>query len=456
MSTFSTDLVVLGGGPAGYSTAIRAAQLGRTVTVIEEDLVGGTCLHRGCIPTKGLLHAAEVVDSTREAARFGVNSTFDGIDNTKLHAFKDGIVGRLHKGLEELVAHWGITVIHGRGRLTGPTTAVVDGVEITGSTVVVATGSAPRVPTGLTLGDRIITSDQALTLPMVPTTAIVLGGGVIGVEFASLWASLGSKVTVIEALPRLVAGEDSAVSAQLERAFRRRRIIAKTGVSIASVDADGTGVVVIDDAGTHHVADVLLVATGRAPRTADLGLEDVGILLDDGFVLTDARLRTAVPTIYAIGDIVRGPQLAHRGFQHGVFVAEEIAGHAPQPVEDANVPRITYCRPEIASVGLTEAAAREQFGDEITTASHDLVGNSRSQILKSAGSVKIIVGPKGDVLGVHMIGERVSELIGEAQILCSLGVAAADAARYIHAHPTQSEALGEALLAAVGKPLHGH
>lgn len=456
MSTPDYDLVVLGGGPAGYSAAIRAAQLGRTVAVIEEDLIGGTCLHRGCIPTKALLHAAEIADNAREAAQFGIITTFDGIDHPRLHAYKNGIVSRLHKGLEGLVAHWDITVVHGRGRLTGPTTVTVDGANITGSTIAVATGSAPRIPTGVTLGDRILTSDHALTLPAVPTTAIILGGGVIGVEFASLWASMGTKVVLIEALPRLVAGEEPTVSAQLERAFRRRRITAKTGVTMASVRADDTSVVITDDAGTRYDAEVLLLATGRAPRTADLGFEDVGIELDNGFVVTDNRLRTTVPSIYAVGDIVRGPQLAHRGFQHGVFVAEEIAGLSPQTIDDTTIPRITYSRPEIASVGLSEDAARKRFGDDITTATHDLAGNGRSQILKTAGSIKMVVGPKGDVLGVHMIGDRVSELIGEAQLLSNLGVTVADAARYIHAHPTQTEALGEALLSAAGKPLHAH
>jgi dihydrolipoamide dehydrogenase len=363
MTTASTDLVILGGGPAGYSTGIRAAQLGRSVTIVEEDLVGGTCLHRGCIPTKALLHAAEIADNARAASQFGISATFDGIDHPKLHAYKNGIVNRLHKGLEGLVAHWGITVVRGRGRITGPTAVCVDGAEITASTIVVATGSAPRIPGGITPGGRILTSDQALELREIPTTAIILGGGVIGVEFASLWASLGVKVTILEALPRLVAGEDPAVSTQLERAFRRRKITAKTGVSVSGVDADNTGVVVTDDAGNRYEADVVLLAAGRAPRTADVGLEDVGVQLDNGFVVTDDRLRTAVASIYAVGDIVRGPALAHRGFQHGLFVAEEIAGLTPQAVVDADIPRITYCRPEIASVGLSETAARERFGD---------------------------------------------------------------------------------------------
>jgi dihydrolipoamide dehydrogenase len=456
MRSPSTDLVILGGGPAGYSTAIRAAQLGRKVTIVEEDLMGGTCLHRGCIPTKALLHAAEIADNARVAGQFGITTSFDGIDHTKLHAYKNGIVNRLHRGLDGLVAHWGIPVVRGRGRVTGPTAVTVDGAEITAATVVVATGSAPRIPSGVSLSERVLTSDQALGLPEIPGSAIILGGGVIGVEFASLWASLGAKITVLEALPRLVAGEDPAVSAQLERAFRRRKITAKTGTSVCGIESDNTGVVVTDDAGTRYEADVLLLATGRAPRTVDVGLEEVGVQLDNGFVVTDERLRTTVPSIYAVGDIVRGPQLAHRGFQHGIFVAEDIAGLVPQPVDDAGIPRITYSRPEIASVGLSETVARERFGDRVATATHDLAGNGRSQILKTAGSVTIVTGPKGDVLGVHMIGERVSELIGEAQLLCNLGVTAADAARFVHAHPTQTEALGEALLAAAGKPLHAH
>ena len=453
----TADVVVLGGGPGGYAAAIRSAQLGLSVAMIDEDRLGGTCLHRGCIPTKALLHAAEVADSARTAAQFGVGATFDGIDTEKLHGFKDGVVSRLHKGLTGLIADYGITVVNGRGRLTGPTTVEVDGSTVTGAAIVLATGSAPRMPHGMTTSPRVLTSDQALELPTIPETAIILGGGVIGVEFASLWASFGVKVTIVEALPRLVPAEDVTISAYLERLFRRRRITAKTGTRVTDVTSDEDAVRVTLDSGDVLSADVLLVAVGRVPRTDDLGLSETGVATTpDGFVVTDHQLRTSVPTVYAIGDVVAGLQLAHRAFQHGIFVAEHLAHREPELVADTGVPRVTYCRPEIASVGLTEEAARERHGDGVDTVVYDLAGNGRSQILKASGAVKLVVGPSGAVVGVHIIGDGASELIGEAQLLCNLGVKAAEAARFVHAHPTQNEALGEALMAVAGAPLHLH
>ncbi|MBN3459326.1 MULTISPECIES: dihydrolipoyl dehydrogenase [Mycolicibacterium] len=452
----SSDVVILGGGPGGYAAAIRSAQLGLSVVLIDEAEIGGTCLHRGCIPTKALLHAAEIADAARTAAQFGVNATFDGVDPEKLHGFKNTVVSRLHKGLSGLIAALGITVVNGRGRLTGPTTVEVGGTTITGRSIVLATGSAPKVPVAIEMSDRVLTSDQALELDRIPESAIILGGGVIGVEFASLWASFGTKVTVVEALPRLVPNEDIAISTYLERLFRRRRITAKTGARVTAVTAEDEAVQVTLESGDALSADVLLVAVGRAPRTAGLGLEDCGVTVDGGFVVTDDELRTSVPGIYAIGDIVGGLQLAHRAFQHGIFVAERIAGRDAQLVADAGIPRVTYCHPEIASIGLTEEAAREQYGDGVETVTYDLAGNGRSQILKASGAVKLVVDPAGTVVGVHMIGAGVSELIGEAQLLYNLGVKAAEAARFVHAHPTQNEALGEALMAVSGAPLHLH
>ena len=450
------DVVILGGGPGGYAAAIRATQLGLSVILIDEDRVGGTCLHRGCIPTKALLHAAEVADTARTAAQFGVAASFDGIDPEKLHGFKNTVVSRLHKGLSGLIDALGVTVVNGRGRLTGPTTVEVDGVTITGATIILATGSAPKTLPGIEPSARVLTSDQALELDTIPESAIVLGGGVIGVEFASLWSSFGVKVTVVEALPRLVPNEDATISPYLERLVRRRRITARTGGRGASVDAEGAGVQVVLDSGDVLTADVLLIAVGRAPRTEGLGLEDHDVALDRGFVVTDGNLRTSVPTVYAIGDIVSGLQLAHRAFQQGIFVAEQIAGRDPEPVADAGIPRVTYCHPEIASVGLTEEVARERYGDGVETVTYDLAGNGRSQIRKTSGAVKLVVDPAGTVVGVHMIGDGVSELIGEAQLMYNLGVKAAEAARFVHAHPTQNEALGEALLAVSGAPLHLH
>ncbi|MCV7290412.1 dihydrolipoyl dehydrogenase [Mycolicibacterium wolinskyi] len=454
MTRTSADVVVLGGGPGGYATALRSAQLGLSVILVEEGEVGGTCLHRGCIPTKALLHAAEIADNARAAAQFGVNATFDGVDPQQLHAYKDSVVARLHKGLQALLPAQGVTVINGRGRLTGPNTVDVAGQTVTGGAIVLATGSAPKPLPGIEPGDRVITSDEALELRSIPRRAVILGGGVIGVEFASLWASFGTAVTVVEAEPRLVPHEDEAVSKHLERAFRRRKITAKTGVRVTGVEQTDEGVAVTLENGAVIEADLLLVAVGRVPRTD--GLEAAGITLERGFVVTDDRLRTTVPTVYAVGDIVAGTQLAHRAFQQGIFVAEVLAQRNPDPIDETGIPRVTYSRPEIASVGLTENQARIRFGDNVETASHDLAGNGKSQILKTSGTVKLVLAPSGAVVGIHLVGERVGELIGEAQLIYNLQIKPGEAAKFVHAHPTQNEALGEALMAAAGMPLHGH
>ncbi|MBC2640377.1 MULTISPECIES: dihydrolipoyl dehydrogenase [unclassified Rhodococcus (in: high G+C Gram-positive bacteria)] len=452
----SADVVILGGGSGGYAAAIRSAELGRSVILIEENELGGTCLHQGCIPTKALLHAAEVADSARTASQFGVEVTFGGVDLEKVLSYKNTIVTRLHKGLQGLVDSHGITVVNGRGRLVGPNGVEVDGELITGAAVVLATGSSPKTVPGIAIGGRVVTSDEALVLPSVPKKAIILGGGVIGVEFASVWASFGASVTIVEAMPRLVPNEDETVSKYLERAFRRRKIAAKTGVRVTDVTQDDDSVSVTLDSGDVLDADVVLVAVGRGPNTDSMGYEQTGVVLDRGFVVTSDRLRTTVPNVYAVGDIVAGLQLAHRGFQQGIFVAEEIAGLRPDVIDETGIPRVTYSHPEVASVGLTVSAAREKFGGDVETVTYDLAGNGKSQILKTSGAVTLVVAPDGVVVGVHMVGDRVGELIGEAQLLYNFQVEAAQAAKFVHAHPTQGEALGEALLAVAGKPLHVH
>lgn len=451
-----SDLVILGGGSGGYAAALRAAQLGLTVTLIEESELGGTCLHRGCIPTKALLHSAEVADNARSANQFGVTATFGGIDMAGVHSYKDSIVGRLYKGLQGLVAGHGVTLVNGRGTLIDANTVAVGDTRITGKNIVLATGSVPKTLPGIEIGGRVITSNEALGLPTVPSSAIILGGGVIGVEFASIWASFGTAVTIVEALPRLVPGEDETMSTYLQRAFRRRKITAKTGVAVAEVSSGADSVTVTLASGEVLEADVLLVSVGRGPNTANMGFEEAGVAIDRGFVVTDDRLRTSLPGVYAAGDIVAGLQLAHRGFQQGIFIAEEIAGLQPNPIDETGIPRVTYSHPEIASVGLTETAAREKFGDDVNALIYDLAGNGKSLILKTSGAVKIVTAPSGEVLGVHMVGDRVGELIGEGQLLYNLGVKPAEVARFVHAHPTQNEALGEALLAVAGTPLHSH
>ena len=456
MSDTTSDLVVLGGGSGGYAAALRAAQLGLSVTLVEQSRLGGTCLHRGCIPTKALLHSAEIADNARSATQFGVTATFDGIDIDGVHSYKNSVVDRLYKGLQGLISGNGITVVNGSGRLTGATTVTVGDTTVNGKNVVLATGSVPKTIPGIEMGARVMTSDEALNLPTVPASAIILGGGVIGVEFASIWASFGAKVTIVEALPRLVPSEDETMSTYLQRAFRRRKITAKTGVAVAAVKSGEDAVAVTLASGEVLEADLLLVAVGRGPNTAGMGFEEAGIAIDRGFVVTDERLRTSLPDVYAAGDIVAGLQLAHRGFQQGIFVAEEIAGLHPTPIDETGIPRVTYSHPEIASVGLSEAVAREQFGDDVASLVYDLAGNGKSQILKTSGAVKIVTAPSGQILGVHMVGDRVGELIGEAQVLYNLGIKPAEVARFVHAHPTQNEALGEALLAVAGTPLHTH
>jgi len=451
------DIVVLGGGSGGYATALRATELGLTVALIEADKVGGTCLHYGCIPTKALLHAAEVADAARDSERFGVRASFDGIDMPALHTYKDGVVGRLYKGLQGLVKAHGITYVEGYGRLVGPDTVEVDGQRYTGRNVVLATGSYARTLPGLEITGRVITSDGALTLDHVPRSVVVLGGGVIGSEFASAWRSFGAEVTIIEALPHLLPNEDEALCKAFERAVRKRGIQFSTGVRFAGVTQDDDGVHVSLENGTTVDGEYLLVAVGRGPRTEGLGYEEQGVRMDRGFVLTDERLRTGVGNVYAVGDIVPGLQLAHRGFAQGIFVAEEIAGLSPAPIVESGIPRVTYSEPEVASVGLTEAAAKAEYGDEgVQTLDYNLGGNGKSQILATAGFVKLVRRKDGPVVGVHMIGARVGELIAEGQLVVNWEAHPEDVAALVHAHPTQNEALGEAFLALAGKPLHAH
>ena len=458
MAATDFDVLILGAGSGGYACALRAAQLGLSVGLVEKDKLGGTCLHVGCIPTKALLHAAEVADNTRESEQFGVRASFEGIDMLGVNSYKDGVVSRLHKGLAGLIKGRGITVVEGAGRVTGPREVRVGDTTYTGKHLVLASGSYAKSLPGLEIdGRRVVTSEHALRLEEVPASVIVLGGGVIGCEFASVRRSFGAEVTIVEALPRLVAAEDEASSKALERAFRKRKIAFRTGSPFKEVTTTDDGVVVTLESGDVLEADLLLVAVGRGPSTADLGYEEIGVAMERGFVLADERCRTNVEGVYAVGDIVPGLQLAHRGFQQGIFVAEEIAGLDPQPIDETGIPRVTYSQPEIASVGLDEAAASEAYGaDGIETLTYDLGGNGKSQILKTQGFVKLIRRTDGPVIGVHLVGDRVGELIGEAQLIYNWEAHADDVAPLVHAHPTQNEALGEAHLALAGKALHAH
>jgi dihydrolipoamide dehydrogenase len=452
------DVLILGAGSGGYACALRAAQLGLRVGLVEKGNLGGTCLHVGCIPTKALLHAAEVADSARDSAQFGVNATLEGIDMAGVNSYKDGVVSRLFKGLTGLLKGRGVTVIEGEGRLTSPREVTVGGTAYTGRHVVLASGSYAKSLPGLEVdGERVITSDHALRLDRVPSSVVVLGGGVIGCEFASVWKSFGAEVTIVEALPRLVPAEDEACSKALERAFRKRKIAFRTGTPFQSVKVTDEGVAVTVEGGDVIEAELLLVAVGRGPVTDGLGYEEQGVAMERGFVLADERCRTNVEGVYAVGDIVPGLQLAHRGFQQGIFVAEDIAGLDPRPIDESGIPRVTYSHPEVASVGLSEAQAIEAHGaDEVESLTYDLGGNGKSQILKTSGFIKLVRRKDGPVLGVHMVGDRVGELVGEAQLIYGWEAHVEDVTPLVHAHPTQNEALGEAHMALAGKALHAH
>jgi dihydrolipoamide dehydrogenase len=451
------DVVILGGGSGGYAAALRSSQLGLSVALIERDKLGGTCLHRGCIPTKALLHSAEVADVTRDAGAVGVQATFQGIDMPQVNKYRDGIVDRLFKGLTGLVSAKEITVVAGEGKLVAPKTISVNGDLYTGKNIVLATGSFSKTLPGLEIGGRVITSEHALQLDFVPSKVIVLGGGVIGVEFASIWRSFGTDVTIIEGLPTLVPNEDASVSKAMERAFRKRGINFKTGVRFQGVQQSATGVVATLENGESFDGELMLVAVGRGPNTAGFGYEENGVKMDRGYVLTNERLETSVPGVYAAGDIVPGLQLAHRGFQQGIFIAEEIAGLRPAPIDELGIPKVTYSEPEIASVGVTEAKAAEVYGqDNISVYEYNLGGNGKSQILGTAGFVKLIRRNNGPIVGIHMIGSRVGEQIGEAQLIVNWEAFPEEVASLVHAHPTMNEAIGEAHMALAGKPLHAH
>jgi dihydrolipoamide dehydrogenase len=450
------DLVILGGGSGGYASALRASQLGLSVVLIEKEKLGGTCLHKGCIPTKALLHAGEIADSTRHAGEFGVKADFHSMDMSAVNAYKDGVVSKLHKGLQGLVKSRNITYVEGAGKLISKNTVEAGGVKYTGKNIILATGSYPKTLPGLEIdGKQVVTSEEAMKFDYVPKSVIVLGGGVIGCEFASVWKSFGADVTIIEGLPHLVALEDESSSKQLERAFRKRGINFELGSKFKSLQKDKKSVTVTLEDGKTFSAEVLLVAVGRGPVSAGLGYEEAGIKLDRGYILVDEKCRTNVAGIWAVGDLIPTLQLAHVGFAEGIMVAEEIAGLNPRAINYDGVPRVTYSEPEVASVGLTTAAAKAK-GHNVVELNYDLAGNGKANILKTAGSVKLVAAKNGPILGIHMVGSRVGELLAEAQLIYNWEADAADVAQHIHAHPTLSEALGEAHLALAGKPLHAH
>ena len=457
------DVVILGAGSGGYACALRASELGKRVALIEKDKVGGTCLHRGCIPTKALLHAAEIADQARAGADLGVPTALGAIDGPTLKAYLDTVVSQLWKGLTGLVASRRIDVIEGAGRLVSPTEISVDDQLIRGQHLVLATGAQPRTLPGLRIdGERVITSEHALALDQVPASAVILGGGVIGVEFASAWRSLGAEVTIVEALPHLLPGEEESSSRWLQRAFKKRGIRVELGAKLEDVKDDGDGIVVTLEGGTTLAAQLLLVAVGREPVSAGLGLEEAGVATEHGLVTVDEHCQTGVPTISAVGDLTPGPQLAHVGFAQGMLAAEKIAGLTVTAIDYDGVPRITYSDPEVASVGLTSATAAAR-GIETVEVRYPLGANARSVILQTQGEARVIAAAPADgddqpgpVLGIHLVGARVGELIAEAQLIYNWKATPAEVAQLIHPHPTQSEMIGETHLALAGKPLHFH
>jgi dihydrolipoamide dehydrogenase len=452
------DVVVVGAGTGGYSAALRAAQLGKRVAIVErDDRLGGTCLLRGCIPTKALLQSAAVMDTVNRAADWGIKASGEP-DWSAVKAFEERIVDKLVKGITGLIKTRKIDVIQGTARLVAGPVLEIDGRRVDAADVILASGSQPKLLPGVEVTERIITSDQALWYDNIPGSAVVIGAGAVGLEFASLYRSFGADVTLIEALPRLAPLEDEEVSKEIAKAFRKRGITSSAGASVQQIKDSGDHVEVTYEAnGTKTVsADVCLVAVGRGPVTDGLGLEEAGVTLHEkGFVNVDGQLRTSVEHVWAVGDVAATPlQLAHVAFTEGYAVAERIAGIEVADIDYVNIPRVTYCTPEIASVGLTEAQAVER-GHQIVTEKLDFRAIGKANIVGEGGFVKVVADADGGpVLGIHMIGPHVTDLIAEAMLITNWEAVPGEVAAMIHPHPTLSEAVGEALLALAGKPLH--
>lgn len=453
------DVVVLGGGTGGYSTALRAAQLGKRVALVERDeRLGGTCLLRGCIPTKALLRSAEVLDTVERSREWGIQAS--GVpDRAGMLSFKETIVERLVSGLTHLIKSRKIDVFHQAGRLIGGPALDVGDQVLAAHDVVLASGSGPKMLPGLELSDRIVTSDQALLLPALPSSVAVIGAGAIGLEFASFYRSMGAEVTVLEALPRIAPLEDEEISKTLARSFKKRGIATHASASVVStIESEDTVEVTFETSkGRQTVdADMCLVAVGRGPVSNDMGYEDCGVELERGFVKVDGQLRTSVGNVWAVGDVASTPlQFAHVAFAEGMAVAERIAGVEVPEIDYTGVAKVTFCSPEVASVGLTEEQARDG-GFDVKIARYQFQGLGKAQIVGEGGLAKFVADDAtGRILGVHLVGPHVTDLISEAMLMTNWEAVAGEVARYIHPHPTLSEALGEAALALVGKPLHG-
>ncbi|HEV2283807.1 MAG TPA: dihydrolipoyl dehydrogenase [bacterium] len=469
----SFDLVVVGGGPAGYVGAIRGTQLGLRTALVERDKVGGTCLHVGCIPTKVLLHTAQLLEDMRGASEFGIAVDGARLDMAQLHRRRERVVTTNFRGVEYLMRKNGITVLAGSGRLLDATHVRVTGSD--GSTtdaqagaILLATGSTPRSLPGVTIDNaRVLDSTGALRLEEVPGSIAIIGAGAVGSEFASVFAAFGAKVTLIEYLPSCLPLEDEEVAAVLTKALERRGVTVKTGAAVTGVRPEAGGVRISlraapgpgpdrGDAEETVAADYALVAVGRAPLVDGLGLEAVGLAVEGGALPVDARMRTSVETIYAAGDMIGGLLLAHVGSAEATVAVEAIAGHNPAPLDPLLMPRATYSIPQVASVGLTERQAKEA-GRDVAVGRFQFMANARAAILNHReGLVKIVADRElGEILGVHLAGPEVTELLPEVVLGKSLEATVLEIGQAVHAHPTLSEAVHEAALAALGRAIHG-
>lgn len=454
------DVVVIGGGPGGYATALRAAGLGLKVAIAERDKVGGTCLHRGCIPTKGLLHAAEIFDSIRDAKNYGISVGEPTFDFAEVQRSKQEPVKRLYAGLSSLIKSRKIDVLQGDANPVSASSVKVNDETVSTKNIVLAVGSYARSLPGVDIdGERVITSDHALTLEKLPSKVLIVGAGAVGVEFASVYRSFGSEVVVVEALERAVPLEDAAVSKEFESAFKKRGIQIHTNAKLENLELSKGGVkATFSSGGKAQSIDVeqVLVAVGRGSNAGSLDLKALGVTVDREHVVVDEDFK-CVDGVWAVGDCVAGvPKLAHAAFAMGFHVAEMIAGNSPVRLDlKRHVPAATYSSPEVASVGLTEQAAIDA-GYKVKTVKHSMAGIAKAQILSDAkGFCKIVYQEDGPILGVHMIGPRVTENIAEALLAVGWEALPAELAAFVHPHPTLSEVIGEAALAAIGRPLHG-
>lgn len=459
------DVVIIGGGPGGYVAAIKASQLGLQTAVVESKKVGGTCLHAGCIPSKALLRSAEIYANTGNAEEFGVIVPEFKLDFAKVQARKEGITDRLFKGIQHLMKKGKIDLYDGRGSLAGSKQVLVSGSDgetstITGENIIIATGSRPRTFPGLEAdGTHVLTSDEALQMQSLPESIVIVGGGVIGIEWASMLADFGVEVTVLEYADRIIPTEDPDISKEMQRLLKKRKVKIITGAKVLPETLQkGEGISIkAEHKGQEKEfkGEKLLVSVGRLPNSENIGLENTNVLTDRGVILTNEYYQTGEPNVYAIGDVIGGLQLAHMASHEGITAVEFIAGKHPNPIDADLVPKCIYSSPEAASVGLSEEKAKEK-GYRVQTSKFAFRAVGKALVFGNAdGFVKFVVDEDTNkLLGVHMIGPHVTEMISEAGLAQVLSMTAADIAGMVHPHPTLSEAVGEAALAVTGMEIH--